>query len=186
MTPQQHDFLDRAFQAAKAANHIFPEMAACEAALESGYGHSPLAANDRNLFGMKQHQHPEYGTVSLPTREFLDGKWVALNSNWIVYPDWQSCFKDRMATLIRLAPCYPHYKSALTTQSATTYALQVSETWSTDPGWECVCGEIFQSQELAKEHATKQGHVISTILGLGRGEKVLAIYEAVAGDWNTT
>jgi flagellum-specific peptidoglycan hydrolase FlgJ len=153
MTPQQHDFLQRAFEAAKAAQHVEPEMAACEAALESGYGRSQLAAQDRNLFGMKQHQHPEYGTVSLPTREFLGGKWVALNSNWIVYPDWQSCFKDRMDTLTRLAPIYPHYKNALTAGSATTYVTEVSKTWSTDPE---------------------------------RAEKVLSIYDAVAGDWSAT
>ncbi len=153
MTPQQKDFLHRAFRAAEQAGHIFPEMAACEAALESGYGRSQLAVQDRNLFGMKQHQHPIFGTHSLPTREFLSGQWVALNSNWICYPDWQSCFEDRMATLKRLAAVYPHYKNALGAASATTYVMEVSRSWSTDPE---------------------------------RGQKVLAIYDNCAGDWDAT
>jgi flagellum-specific peptidoglycan hydrolase FlgJ len=153
MTPENKAFLCRAMQAAERAGHIFPEMAACEAALESGYGRSELAAKDNNLFGTKQHLHPIYGTHSLPTREFLDGKWLALNSNWIVYPDWAACFADRMATLKRLASVYPHYKNALAAGSATTYVMEVSETWSTDPK---------------------------------RGEKVLAIYDEVAGDWDAT
>lgn len=133
MNPQQKDFLYRAFQAAKAAGHIFPEMAACEAALESGYGHSQLATQDRNLFGMKQHLHPIYGTHVLPTREFLSDKWVTVNANWIVYPDWEMCFADRMATLRRLAPSFPHYAAALAAGSATTYVNEVSRSWSTDP-----------------------------------------------------
>jgi flagellum-specific peptidoglycan hydrolase FlgJ len=133
MLPFEEQFLRKAWSAALAAKHIYAEMAACEAALESGYGRSQLASQDRNLFGMKQHQHPEFGTVSLPTREFIDGKWLALNSNWIVYPDWASCFSDRMATLERLAPFYPHYKAALTAPNGEEYVRQVSQTWSTDP-----------------------------------------------------
>ena len=133
MLPPEQDFLRRAWQAAVRAKHIWPEMAACEAALESGYGHSVLAVQDNNLFGMKQHLHPIYETCSLPTRECLSGEWVTVNSNWIHYPDWDSCFADRMATLERLAPFYPHYKRALEAASGTLYVLEVSATWSTDP-----------------------------------------------------
>ena len=56
-----------------------------------------LAIQDRNLFGMKPHQHPEYGTASLPTREVLGDKWVEVEANWVSYPDLESCFADRMA-----------------------------------------------------------------------------------------
>src|ERR1035438_5317570 len=83
MTPANKDFLHRAMDAAQKAGHVFPEMAACEAALESGYGRSQLATQDRNLFGTKQHLHPIYGTQSLPTREDLGGAWKTVNSNWI-------------------------------------------------------------------------------------------------------
>lgn len=108
-------------------------MAACEAALESGYGRSQLATQDNNLFGMKQHLHPLYGTHVLSTREFLGGEWVTLNASWITYPDWQACFADRMATLKRLAPHFPHYAAALGAASATAYVNEVSRSWSTDP-----------------------------------------------------
>jgi flagellum-specific peptidoglycan hydrolase FlgJ len=129
----QHQFLDRATAEAVKANHPFPQMAACEAALESSFGASLLAIQDNNLFGMKQHAHPIFGTMTLPTREFLDGKWVQCSAKWVRYPDWRACFADRLATLERLSNAYPHYKAALDAKDARTYIAEVSETWSTDP-----------------------------------------------------
>lgn len=153
MKPENKLFLTQAHDAAKLSGHIFPEMAACEAALESHFGESILALQDKNLFGMKQHQHPVFGTHVLPTKEFLDGKWVELNSSWISYPDWESCFLDRMATLKRLGSFYPHYAAALKAANGAEFVTEVSRTWSTDPQ---------------------------------RSEKVLAIYNEMAGDWSAT
>jgi flagellum-specific peptidoglycan hydrolase FlgJ len=126
-------FLQSATTEARKADHPFPEMAACEAALESSYGNSELARAGNNLFGTKQHAHPIYGTMSLPTKEFLDGQWLACTSQWVEYPDVASCFADRLATLERLANAYPHYKAALEAEDAETFVTQVSLTWSTDP-----------------------------------------------------
>lgn len=151
LTPQEEDFIHRAFQAALDAHHVWAVMAACEAALESGYGHSVLAVQDNNLFGMKQHVHPIFQTIALPTREFLSGEFETVEANWIKYPDWRSCFEDRMSTLVRLAPSLSHYRNALNAANGEEYVQQVSMTWSTDPQ---------------------------------RAEKVLAIYNAVAGDWS--
>lgn len=151
MTPEAKDFLHQAAAAAEKAAHIFPEYAACEAALESGYGKSLLALQDKNLFGTKQHQHPIYGTHNLPTREFEGGKWIVVTAAWVSYPDWAACFADRMATLKRLASVYPHYAAALSAPSGAIYVEEVSLTWSTDPN---------------------------------RGDKVLNIYDAMAGDWD--
>jgi len=129
----QQQFLAKATQEAIRANHPWPRMAACEAALESTWGHSELAMTANNLFGMKQHAHPIYGTMTLPTHECLDGKWMACSANWVKYPDWRGCFADRLATLERLSNVYPHYKAALAAGDAQTYIVEVSKTWSTDP-----------------------------------------------------
>ena len=145
MTNQQLDFLAKASAAAKQSGHIFPNVAACEAALESAYGRSGLAISDNNLFGMKQHRHPIYGTHVLPTKEFVgkdkdtqdgvcDG-WIVVQANWVHYPGWSTCFFDRMATLTRLAPAkgFEHYAAALAAKDPETYAREVSAKWSTDP-----------------------------------------------------
>jgi flagellum-specific peptidoglycan hydrolase FlgJ len=182
MTTQQVDFLRRAMSAAEHAGHIFPEMAACEAALESKFGDSDLAAKYNNLFGCKQHHHPVYGTHILPTNEFLDGKWQEVNSSWIVYPTWAECFADRMTTLLRLQAAYAHYRAAIEAKSARDYVIQVSESWSTDPGWRCSCGQVFLlSADSAGHVIANPTHHTMRIPGDGRAEKVLTIYDAIAG-----
>lgn len=187
MTSQQKAFLLDATAAARKAGHIFPEMAACEAALESTFGRSLLATQDNNLFGMKQHFHPIFGTHVLPTREFVNGEWVTINSSWVSYPDWAACFADRMATLNRLSSFLYHYAAALKATDPAEYVTQVSESWSTDPGWQCSCGAQFPTEAAAKEHAplpVSPHTVITEAPGLGRALKVRAIYREMVGDWN--
>src|SRR5205823_14715703 len=117
MNESQKQWLDATADTAFAAFHIFPTMAACEAALESShkgiYGGSQLAREDLNYFGTKQHKHPIHGTASLPTKEFLGGEWEVVDAQFVKYPTVQACFEDRMATLKRLATTYPHYAEAL-------------------------------------------------------------------------
>jgi flagellum-specific peptidoglycan hydrolase FlgJ len=143
MNDLQRNFLERATAEATRADHPFPRMAACEAALESAWGNSKLALDANNLFGMKQHCHPIYGTMTLPTREFVgkdkdtkdglcDG-WITVSANWVEYPDWRACFADRLATLQRLSNAYSHYAAALRATDAETYITEVSKSWSTDP-----------------------------------------------------
>jgi flagellum-specific peptidoglycan hydrolase FlgJ len=181
MNDLQRQFLDRATAEAVKANHPFPQMAACEAALESSWGHSEIAIEDNNLFGTKQHKHPIYLTHNVPTREFEKGQWEVVDAAWIHYPDWHSCFADRLATLQRLSNALPHYKAALEAQDPRSYAIQVSDSWSTDPGWECACCSMFQSESGAQQHARENAdsdeHAVRRVEGLGRALKAISIYE---------
>lgn len=135
MPSPQDQFLVKAATAARAAGHIFPEYAACEAALESAWGQSHLAAQGNNLFGQKQSHPPLDGssTLMLPTREFLNGAWVTVQANWVGFADWASCFKARMTLLQRLGNTYPDYKAALNATTGEQFITAVSHTWSTDP-----------------------------------------------------
>jgi len=130
----KREFIRKATNAAHDAGCAFCLMVACEAALESNYGTSGLAISDNNLFGMKQHRHPLYGTAMLPTNEFINGEWERVEAAFVQYPDWAACFADRLATLKALQHAYPHYAEALNAQSAEDYIIAVSKTWSTDPG----------------------------------------------------
>jgi flagellum-specific peptidoglycan hydrolase FlgJ len=132
----QEEFLTKAGEAARAAGHLYPEYAACEAALESGWGLSHLAVEANNLFGQKQ-AHPALAgteTMALPTREFLHGAWVAVEANWVKFADWPACFRERMALLRSMSEAYPNYKKALAATTGEQFVAEVSKTWSTDPG----------------------------------------------------
>lgn len=133
MDNDKRQFIARCAASARIVGHPFPEMVGCEAALESNWGRSELAAKYNNYFGMKQHQHPVYGTVSLPTREYHQGQWSTVQAQWINYPTLEDCFADRLATLTRLASIYPNYKMALGATMPEDYIIHVSGTWSTDP-----------------------------------------------------
>lgn len=126
-------FLQQAFTAARAAGHIYPEYAACEAALESAWGHSALAQQANNLFGQKQSHPPRGHSLTLPTRECLHGAWVTVQAQWMVFGDWQDCFAHRMTLLRALQQGYPHYRAALAAKTGEQFVVQVSKSWSTDP-----------------------------------------------------
>src|SRR5271154_6329427 len=126
MNATQHDWIASTADAAARAFHCWPTMAACEAALESNYGTSALAREGLNLFGM-------YETLNIPTKEYLDGSWSVVNAEWVKYDTLEDCFKDRMATLTRMAPKFPHYADALAAPDPKSYVVNVSESWSSDP-----------------------------------------------------
>lgn len=130
-TAMQDNFLLRARDAARNAGHLWPEFAACEAALESAWGKSKLALEANNLFGRKQsHDAPVFDTIDMPTHEFINGETVTVLAHWVKYPDWQSCFKDRMALLHRLTS---YYGAALMATNGEDFIRAVSKSWSTDP-----------------------------------------------------
>lgn len=135
MSGLQEEFLRKASDAARSAGHIFPEFAACEAALESGWGMSQLAAEANNLFGQKQAHAALAGTetISLPTREYLHGVWTTVQADWIRFASWQACFAGRMALLKTLGHAYPHYAAALAAKTGEEFVDEVSKSWSTDP-----------------------------------------------------
>lgn len=136
MTPQ--DFLPKAIAAAKAGGHIFPDWAACEAAVESGWGQSQLAREANNLFGQKAPHFPppgwSYPSIHLPTHEWEHGELVEVsNVAWPAFPDWATSFRERMELLRRLSMQYSDYMMALHAPDGETFVRRVSATWSDDP-----------------------------------------------------
>lgn len=132
-TLEQLQFLQRMFSSAKLANHVWPEYAACEAALETSWGNSQLYLRGCNVFGEKQHEQPVWLTMMLPTREVLAGRTVIVQADFIWFPTPMEAFVSRMKTLNRLAARYPAYAAALAATSGEEFVTQVSKDWLTDP-----------------------------------------------------
>jgi flagellum-specific peptidoglycan hydrolase FlgJ len=145
----QSEFLAKASAAARAAGHVFPEMAACEAALESGWGHSRLAEEANNLFGQKQDagRNEGVGTLAMETREFLRGEWVTVPAEWVRFADWQASFAGRMQILRALSGEYASYAAALRAKTPEQFVQLVSERWSTDPRRAAKVLEIYDAHQ---------------------------------------
>jgi flagellum-specific peptidoglycan hydrolase FlgJ len=170
-TTLQDSFLRQASAAARAAGHIFPDYAACEAALESTWGQSRLAREANNLFGQKQSGAAlsETQTLSLPTQEFLHGRWVTVTAHWVRFTDQAACFRARMALLARLQHSYPAYGRALVAASGEVFVEEVSRAWSTDPQRAAKVLAIhrqhcssFVPQPFAPVPATPQANILRT------------------------
>lgn len=132
MKPEE--FLPKAVEAAKAGGHLFPEYAACEAALESAWGESTLCKEANNLFGQKAGPWTQgLAQIELPTHEWVHGVLVPTVAYWPKFPDWAASFAARMALLKGAEAKYPHYHVALNAGGGEEFVKQVSQTWSTDP-----------------------------------------------------
>lgn len=139
-TQQQLTALAEVYAAAVRAQVPFPDAQACEVMVETTWLTSQLGVRYNNLFGMKQHAAPVYATVTLPTQEYIGGRWVTIEAEFVSYPSMAACFEDRTVTLVRLAPTYPHYAAALAATTPEDFLTQVSLSWSTGPtrGEECI------------------------------------------------
>ena len=171
----QSDFLARAVTAARQGGHIFPEMAACEAALESGWGLSRLARVANNLFGQKQDRgrNEGIGTLALPTREYFHGRWVVVDAFWVKFPDWAAAFAGRMEILRALSSQFPAYAHALRAANPEQFVQLVSERWSTDPE------RARKVLSIYDEHQT-------LLAGLEPPAPVIAVAPAASGPANST
>lgn len=138
------EFLDTCVKLAREAGHIYPEMAACEAALESNWGKSKLAKEANNLFGRKQSIRPVYETYSIKTKEYIGKAWHIVEAKWVKYPDLKTCFKDRMELLQRLRGTYVEYDKALKATTPEDFIHWVSSRWATDPERGEKCLSIYK------------------------------------------
>ncbi|NVY97013.1 SH3 domain-containing protein [Lactobacillus sp. DCY120] len=87
---------------------ILPSITAAQAILESYWGQSQLATDGHNLFGIKGQYEGQ--SITYPTREYVNGKYITIQAQFRKYPDWASSIIDhgyflnvnsRYANLIR-------------------------------------------------------------------------------------
>jgi lysozyme len=74
---------------------FFPSVLIAQAALESNWGQSALAAKYNNYFGIQAGSSWTGKTVSLSTNEVLNGKNTSVVGNFRVYNSLTDSIKDR-------------------------------------------------------------------------------------------
>lgn len=103
-----------------------------QAALESKWGESALSRLGNNLFGIKADSRWRGETLSLQTREFIDGKWMYVLAKWRKYTSWQSSIEDHCLFLRN----NPRYSECFKCQTAELFAFALSTSgYATDPNY---------------------------------------------------
>lgn len=127
MTPQQNLFLMAMYSAATRANHKWPKAAACEAAVETGWGaHIPKGSN--NVLGIKAYRGWSGPTVTANgTEQLASGKYTGPQSDlWCVFEDTTACFAEQMLILKE-----PRYAAAMESPTVEAYIIAECAIWST-------------------------------------------------------
>lgn len=91
-------FIEKAKKEVLASNlsgALFPSLAIAQAALESGYGKSGLAAKHNNYFGIKASSSWKGPVVNMKTGEVLNKQAVVVNANFRVYTSLTDSIADR-------------------------------------------------------------------------------------------
>ncbi|MDR3191244.1 MAG: glycoside hydrolase family 73 protein [Lactobacillaceae bacterium] len=104
-----------------------------QAALESNWGRSELAYKYNNFYGVKASQGMP--SVILPTKEFIDGKWVTIDGPFRKYTDWQESMTDHALVLVNgTSENHARYQGVFTATNpeAAAKAL-VAGGYATDP-----------------------------------------------------
>jgi flagellum-specific peptidoglycan hydrolase FlgJ len=106
------EFIDELLPSAMASQlqtGIPASFVIAEGALESAWGKSRLATEGMNLFGVKANHAWRGKTITMNTREHINGEWKIVPAVWRKYENWLGCLKDHAEFFL----VNPRYKPAL-------------------------------------------------------------------------
>jgi len=72
---------------------LLPETMLSQASVESNWGASDLSAKYNNFFGIKKYPAYRGSTVKMPTKEYLGGRWVAVQADFCWWPSVTEGFR---------------------------------------------------------------------------------------------
>lgn len=76
-------------------NHrVLASVSIAQAILESGWGKSTLATQGNNLFGIKTSDEWQGETITLPTKEWVNGEYITVDADFRKYPSWTESMAD--------------------------------------------------------------------------------------------
>ncbi|MFY9928827.1 MAG: glucosaminidase domain-containing protein, partial [Streptosporangiaceae bacterium] len=150
-TAAQHAFINQIAPGAMAAQSRYGVPAAvtiAQAIDESGWGQSELAARDHNLFGIKGTGPA--GTDMMPTREFVNGRYVTQTSGFRVYRNIAESIGDH-AQLLATGSSYQRAMADRHLPDA--FANDLTGVYATDPSYGSSLIQIMQLYNLYRYDA---------------------------------
>lgn len=115
--------------------HVLPSITIAQAALESDWGRSDLAAIYNNFYGVKASE-AQSGVV-LNTKEFYNGEYKVVSGRFRVYHSWKASMLDHSKLLSYGTRDKPNrYRSVINATSfqQAAYALKI-DGYATDPNY---------------------------------------------------
>ncbi|HEY9068985.1 MAG TPA: glucosaminidase domain-containing protein, partial [Candidatus Ozemobacteraceae bacterium] len=116
-----------------------------QAALETGWGSSTIGSA-KNLFGIKGTGPA--GSVTVPTKECYNGRWVTINDKFRKYNTWKESIDDHA----RLISGNARYKNCMKySNNPDQFAREVQRAgYATDPGYASKLISIMKANNLYK------------------------------------
>lgn len=126
---------------------VLTSITMAQAALESNYGKSGLAANYFNLFGVKG---TEQTGVLLPTLEFINGQYVEIKDYFVVYQSWDQSIIEHGKLLYYGTPWNANqYRDVIIAKNYHDAALGlVTGGYATDPNYATKIVQMIEMYQL--------------------------------------
>ncbi|MDR9852415.1 glycoside hydrolase family 73 protein [Paenibacillus sp. VCA1] len=102
-----------------------------QAALESSWGESRLAAQANNLFGIKG-EGPA-GSIRMQTSEYVRGAWVQIFAYFRMYHNWEESMQDHSRLIVNGPAGDRRYRDALNTDGRSAARAVAKAGYATDP-----------------------------------------------------
>ena len=149
---------------------ILPETILCQSGVESGWGESLLAKNYNNFFGIKASKNYKGKTITLNTREFVNGSYTMVSATFRAY----SSFAESAADYINLLKLNSRYANVFNQKDIYNQlvALQVAG-YSTTPTYATYIYNVYTSNKNTIDTAIKKA---KTNLTLALAAVGIAVY----------
>ena len=188
MEQYQKDFLAKYGDDAQAVQKTYgipASVVLAQAALESDWGRSGLAASFYNFFGIKGKGSA--GTQYLPTTEYENGKYKASLGGFATYLDPKDSFLD-YGDFLRRNDRYKPVFGAGADPMAVADALQAAG-YATDPKYSTKIKSVIVSNGLTaydKPQASLFGGTSLINIGQGSGYNPSTVIGSTFGSWEDT
>ena len=127
-------------------HQILPSVVLAQAILESGWGTSDKAIKANNLFGIKANSDWKGPSVTLATKEHVNGKWITIDAKWRKYNSWSDCLVDHAAFLSK-----PRYKWIIGNTDYKSVCQELQKAgYATDPIYASKLIGVIESNDLTK------------------------------------
>jgi lysozyme len=130
-------------------NHrVLPSLTMAQGILESGWGGSSLATKGNNLFGIKAGSDWKGDTIVLPTKEYINSKWITVDATWRKYDSQSDSVADHALFFVQ-GWRKTNYAKVVNQKDYKVACKEVKAAgYATDPNYTSLLVNIIESNKL--------------------------------------